>query len=128
MKIITTNHGLQHRFSIENQVNMIAKAGFDGIDFSDLPVESPVTDSSYKQYAELLNKLAQEKNNSYISVRKLYQNRIDRSAEAGFCGVKDCESPRWVILRHCVARVELNEQKTEKSLFQVILSKKKNFL
>ena len=38
----------------------IKNAGFDGIDFSDVLVENAITDSSYKQYAALLNNLADD--------------------------------------------------------------------
>lgn len=59
MKIVTTNHGLHTRFSIEKNIEMIAHAGFDGIDFTDIPIETQVWDNSYKDYAKHLCNVAE---------------------------------------------------------------------
>ena len=59
MKIVTTNHWLNRRFSVEKSIEMIAKAGFDGVDFDDIPVETEVWQSSYKDYAKHLRNVAE---------------------------------------------------------------------
>ncbi len=59
MKIVTTYSGLQDRFSIEKIIEMIAKAGFDAVDFDDIAVETEVWQSSYKEYARHLKDVAQ---------------------------------------------------------------------
>lgn len=59
MKIVTTYSGLQDRFKIEKIIEMIAKAGFDAVDFDDIPVETEVWHGSYKDYAKRLRDVAQ---------------------------------------------------------------------
>lgn len=59
MKIVTTYHNLHRRFSIEKIIEMLAGAGFDGIDFTDIPIETPVWEDSYKEYASHLKNVAQ---------------------------------------------------------------------
>lgn len=59
MKIVTTYGGLQERFSIEKIIEMLAGAGFDAIDFDDIPVETEVWQDSYRDYARHLKNVAQ---------------------------------------------------------------------
>jgi len=59
MKIVTTYHGLHTRFSIEKIIEMLANAGFDGIDFTDIPIMTDVWSTSYKEYAKHLKNVAQ---------------------------------------------------------------------
>ena len=65
MKIVTTNHSLHHRFSIEKTIEMMADAGFDGIDFTDIPVMTRVWEKSYKEYAKYLCKVADDNGISF---------------------------------------------------------------
>ena len=58
MKIVTTNYNLHNRFSIEKTIEMISQAGFDGIDFSDIPVESEVWEKTYQKYAKHIRNVA----------------------------------------------------------------------
>lgn len=58
MKIVTTNYSLHRRFSIEKTIEMLACAGFDGIDFDDIPVMTKVWDESYKEYSKHLCNVA----------------------------------------------------------------------
>lgn len=58
MKIVTTYHMLHHRFPIEKVIEMLADAGFEGIDFNDIPVMTEVWDKSYKEYAKHLCSVA----------------------------------------------------------------------
>lgn len=58
MRIVTTNHSLHNRFSIEKTIEMLSVAGFDGIDFTDIPVHTPVWEDSYKDYAKHLCNVA----------------------------------------------------------------------
>jgi hypothetical protein len=48
MKIVTTYNGIHERFPIEKNIEMLATAGFDGIDFDDIAIESEVSSSSYR--------------------------------------------------------------------------------
>ncbi len=59
MKIATTYHNLHRRFPIEKIIEMLSKAGFDGIDFTDIPIMTEVWSDSYKEYAGHLDNVAQ---------------------------------------------------------------------
>ena len=59
MKIATTYHNLHRRFTIEKIIEMLSQAGFDGIDFSDIPIMTEVWSDSYKEYAGHLKNVAQ---------------------------------------------------------------------
>lgn len=60
MKIVTTNYGLHHRFSIEKTIEMMSDAGFDGIDFNDTAVMNEVWEDSYREYAKHLCNIADD--------------------------------------------------------------------
>lgn len=60
MKIVTTTHNLHRRFSIYKIIELIARAGFDGIDFSDIPIMTEVWNSSYVNYAKSLCHTAED--------------------------------------------------------------------
>lgn len=59
MKIVTTYNGIHERFPIEKNIEMLATAGFDGIDFDDIAIESKVYTDSYKEYAKHLKNVAE---------------------------------------------------------------------
>lgn len=59
MKIVTSFHGIQHKFSDEKIIEMLSCAGFDGIDFDDIPVVEAVHGNSYKEYAKHLCNVAE---------------------------------------------------------------------
>ena len=65
MRIVTTTCGLGDKFSIEKIIEMIAKAGFDAIDYDDTPVETVVWQDSYKEYAKHLKKVAESFGTSF---------------------------------------------------------------
>ena len=58
MRIATTYHGVPENMTIEKTIELLAQAGFDGIDFDDIPYESEVSHSSYKEYAKHLKNVA----------------------------------------------------------------------
>lgn len=58
MKIVTTNGGLDSRFGVDKSIELIADAGFDGVDFNDIPVDTGVWGDSYKEYAMHLKNVA----------------------------------------------------------------------
>lgn len=59
MKIATTFGGVPKNIKIEKIIELLADAGFDGIDFDDTPYESEVWQSSYKDYAKHLKNVAE---------------------------------------------------------------------
>ena len=58
MKIVTTNFGLDSRFGVEKSIELIADAGFDAVDFSDISIETPVWENTYSDYAKHLKNTA----------------------------------------------------------------------
>lgn len=60
MRIVTTNCDIHKRFSVEESIRMIAKAGFEGVDFDDIPIDSPTWESSYKVYAKKICNVADD--------------------------------------------------------------------
>ena len=61
MKIVTTTEIPEHFFGIEKAIELIADAGFDGIDYADSYLKSFVDQDNYLEKAKELNKLANEK-------------------------------------------------------------------
>lgn len=59
MRIATTYNGVPKNMTIEKTIELLADAGFDGIDFDDTPYESEVWQSSYKEYAKHLKNVAE---------------------------------------------------------------------